>query len=297
MRALTMVLLASIILYLVCWKTATPKRIQSTGLDFYSENFQAASTPYKMPLPEIYSQSHPASFGKKEPQNNLENLILDLKTEHQKINKKLAMIAEEVKQTYRTAYTLGCETDDDCNTIRWDDSKKNICRVDHTCACEVGSGSFCTVPTKYKDPNVMTLVEKNRFKFQNDLSNFTSRDYANWLMLYKNTPEELTLDHLKNLQLLLRGVSLPKDIPTRRESPPQSVKQYLDLLDAGKALAIKDVNLDSGVYLPSNYTAYEKFVPPKELTRVGQANTDAYKQVELSNLSSKITPQILPKLS
>lgn len=279
-------LLISIALYAIL-------QVKDKIQDVRSEAFQneVPLVPKNMPLPQIDSQPTPNN------QANIEQVLVDLRHESRKINDTLTVLSEAMKLNSSTEYKLGCRTDDDCNTIQWDDGKKNICRVDHTCACESGSGPFCTAPAKYKDPSVMTQTERGRFKYQNDLSAFTARDYANWLLLYKDSPEELTRDHLKNLQLLLRGQTLPKEIPARRESPPQSVKQYLDLLDAGKALAIKDVNLDSGVYLPSNYTAYEKFLPPKELTTIGSANPDIHQQRELSDLFTKLTPQILPKVT
>ena len=259
------------------------------------ENFQdPLSGPHNSPLPQITSNM---SNQHSQPRD-LEELIKDLKVQSQVINEKLTRLAGTLQNDSPSReFKMGCESDQDCNTIQWRDDRKNICRVDHTCACESGSGPFCTVPAKYKDPSTMTDAEKVRFKKQNDLSSFTSRDYANWLLLYKDSQEELTRDHLKNLQLLLTGSSLPKDIPPKRESPPRSVKQYLDLLDAGKALAIRDVNLNSGVYLPSNYTAYDEFVAPQELKNIGMANPDTYKQIDLSYLSSKITPQVLPKVT
>ena len=250
--------------------------------------------PHNSPLPPIMSDM---SNQHCQPRD-IEILIKDLKLQSQNIHEKLATLAQTFQANLPSReYKMGCESDQDCNTIQWNDDRKNICRVDHTCACQSGSGPFCTNSARYKAPSTMTNAERDRFKKQNDLSSFTPQDYANWLLLYKNSQEELTHDHLKNLQLLLSGSSLPKEIPIKRESPPRSVKQYLDLLDAGKALAFRDVNLDSGVYLPSNYTAYDEFIPPKELKNIGMANPNVYKQTDLTALTKKIIPQVLPKVT
>ena len=286
MKALTIVLILCVG-FSVLLNFARPRNLRMEGFD--------QQVPHNAPLPQV----NPNPINQDEfKQNDLERTIDDLKVQSHKINERLAELAGLVQNNVSNReYKMGCETDQDCNTIQWNDDRKNICRVDHTCACESGSGPFCTVPARYKDPSVMTNAERDRFKNQQDLSSFTPRDYANWLLLYKNCQEELTRDHLKNLQLLLSGASLPSEIPRKKESPPESVKQYLDLLDAGKALAIRDVNLDSGVYLPSNFTAYEDFIPPKELKNTGMANADVLKQQDLADLSSKIAPQILPKVT
>ena len=288
MRALTIVLIVFVGFTVILNVVDSGKH--PIRLEKFVEN---PVSPHDGPLPQIT----PSSCDHQRKPEELEALIKDLKAQSHQISRHLAALTGALEDQSAREYKVGCESDHDCNTIQWSDNKKNICRVDHTCACESGSGPFCTVPARYKDPSIMTNAERERFKRQNDLSTFKPKDYANWLLLYKDCQEELTSDHLKNLQLLLNGSSLPKAIPEKRESPPRSVKQYLDLLDAGKSLAIRDVNLDSGVYLPSNYTAYDMFIPPKELEHIGVANTDSYKQTDLSALSDKIIPQILPKVT
>lgn len=66
----------------------------------------------------------------------------------------------------------------------------------------------------------MSLLEKQRFRMQNDLSKFTVRDYWNWLMLYTDDITSLSDDHVANLKRFLAGDTITKSmIPRMRESP------------------------------------------------------------------------------
>lgn len=184
-------------------------------------------------------------------------------------------IANKLDVNLNKGFQIGCTSDADCNQVNTG-SEKNLCRVDNTCACNNGNGTFCQFPANYKDPNTMTPLERQRFKNQNDLSRFTVADYRNWLLLYRDTPNELTPDHAANFQKILKGDSVTAtDIPRARLSPPpNSADVYLKLLD-GHADSIKFTNSDTaGPYLASNYTSYDQFLPPADLKDYRVVNPD-----------------------
>ena len=64
----------------------------------------------------------------------------------------------EPKKEINEIFSIGCNTDDDCNIVNG--NGKNICKLDHKCFCVVGTGEFCHLgPTNYKNPEVMTKEE------------------------------------------------------------------------------------------------------------------------------------------
>lgn len=159
---------------------------------------------------------------------------------------------------------VGCRTDADCNVVNG--GGKNVCKSDGTCSCVGGgSGLFCHYgPTAYRDPKDMTSDDIRRFKakFRN---NFTLQDYKNWLMLYKQDPENLREQHRKNLRVILRGGQLtPKDIPSIRVRPPTDAADYFQRMYKGGNIAVTFPDND-GPYVGANYGQYNDFVPPENV--------------------------------
>ena len=168
---------------------------------------------------------------------------------------------------------VGCRTDADCNVVHGDG--KNVCKSDGTCSCVGGgSGTFCHFgPVNYRDPRDMTKEERRRFKakFRSD---YTLQDYKNWLMLYRDDPENLRENHRRNLKVLLRGGQLePKDIPSMRVRPPTDAADYFQRLYKGGNIAVHFS--EDGPYVGSNYGQFDEFVPPENVSNswiTGNAN-------------------------
>lgn len=79
----------------------------------------------------------------------------------------------------------------------------------------------------YADPKDMTEVERNAFKFGYP-PNMTMQDYINWLYLFKDEPELLTLEHMINFQKLLNGRNISSPPPPSKQIPPLTEKKYFD---------------------------------------------------------------------
>lgn len=159
---------------------------------------------------------------------------------------------------------VGCRTNADCNVVNGDG--KNVCQSDGTCSCVGGgSGLFCHYgPVNYRDPKDMTPDELRRFKskFRN---NYTLQDYKNWLMLYKNDPENLRDQHRRNLRLLLQGVNLtPKDVPHMRIRPPTNASDFFQKMYQGGNIAVQFPDNDSP-YVGANFREFDDFVPPENI--------------------------------
>jgi hypothetical protein len=159
---------------------------------------------------------------------------------------------------------VGCRTDADCNVVNGDG--KNVCKSDGTCSCVGGgSGLFCHYgPVNYRDPKDMSPDELRRFKskFRN---NYTLQDYKNWLLLYKNDPENLREQHRLNLRLLLQGANLtPKDVPHMRIRPPTNASDYFQKMYKGGNIAVQFPDNDSP-YVGANFREYDEFVPPENV--------------------------------
>ena len=219
------------------------------------------------------------------------NTPANLRKELEALDNRRRTIANRLNINLDPNHRVGCTTDADCNVLSWSlDGKKNVCKVDHTCSCNSGAGPLCLQPARYKDPAQMSAEEIRRFKMQDDLSLFTIIDYRRWLFLYKDDPQDLTDDHIKNFRLMMAGEEIHKSmIPAARLSPPLSARDYLKLLDQGKSMQIKDLNLDTGPYLASNAFAYDNFIPPTEEPNL--RGIDADSKVDAVALAQQVTPQ------
>jgi len=170
---------------------------------------------------------------------------------------------------------VGCRTNADCNVVHG--GGKNVCQSDGTCSCVGGgSGLFCHYgPVNYRDPKDMTPDELRRFKAK-FRDNFTLQDYKNWLLLYKNDPENLRDQHRRNLRLLLQGVNLtPKDVPHMRIRPPTNASDFFQKMYQGGNIAVQFPDNDSP-YVGANFGEFDDFVPPENIANswiTGVVNT------------------------
>jgi hypothetical protein len=91
------------------------------------------------------------------------------------------------------------------------------------------------------------------------------QDYKNWLMLYKNDPENLRDQHRRNLRLLLQGVNLtPKDVPHMRIRPPTNASDFFQKMYQGGNIAVQFPDNDSP-YVGANFREFDDFVPPENI--------------------------------
>ena len=190
-------------------------------------------------------------------------------------------------------YRVGCVSDGDCNQFPSYSltGAKNVCKVDNSCYCSDTntSGPFCQYPTRYKDTASMTAEERDRFKNMDDLSDFTVRDYFNWLLTYKNDPRQLSDDHYTNYLKIMQGDTIPKaSIPLKRISPPLPTKEYLKLLSDSTAIPVKGVGIeDPGPYVGYNYYAFGEYTSPEEGANLRVMSSDSLQKVEAKELDAQ----------
>lgn len=85
--------------------------------------------------------------------------------------------------------------------------------------------------TYYKDPKEMTPAQLVKFQERAKFTNMTVKDYANWLLTFRDIPEKLTGFHRANLKVLIRGGQLEKvDMPIRMAVPDGARDQYTKIM-------------------------------------------------------------------
>jgi hypothetical protein len=88
--------------------------------------------------------------------------------------------------------------------------------------------------TFYIDPKDMTPAQVQKFKFQAKFEKMTVQDYTNWLLLFQNTPEQLTAFHRANLRIVVRGGKLTQaDMPVVKALPASAEQEYLKKMTQG----------------------------------------------------------------
>ena len=119
-------------------------------------------------------------------------------------------------------------------------------------------------PTNYLDPKDMTNEE--RISYKNTYpSNMTLQDYVNWLLLYKNEQQYLSLEHVKNLKKILRGEILVYSAgilpPPTKISPPLTSSDYFDNLYINKNVISNPQigSIHNEQMMASNYNDYGDF--------------------------------------
>ena len=69
--------------------------------------------------------------------------------------------------------------------------------------CKYGS-------TNFGDPQIMSDVDRNVFKYNFNYTKSTLQDYVNWLYLFVKTPHELPYNHVVNLKKLLNNKKITR---------------------------------------------------------------------------------------
>ena len=140
---------------------------------------------------------------------------------------------------------------------------QNMCFEQNCKNCKEGT-CYMYGPTNYPNPNEMTPVELSVFK-NNYPKNMTLQDYVNWLWLHKNSQDELSYDHLRNLNKLLRGIKLKYEYgfvpPPSKQSPPLNAEDYFAKLynKEGRINLEAPLNSTTGALLGYNYGDYSNF--------------------------------------
>uniref|UniRef100_A0A6C0JA49 Uncharacterized protein n=1 Tax=viral metagenome TaxID=1070528 RepID=A0A6C0JA49_9ZZZZ len=104
----------------------------------------------------------------------------------------------------------------------------------------------------YKSPSDMSKLEQLKFKEKAKFHNMTTIDYANWLMLFKENPENLSGFHRANLRIVLRGGKLVStDLPQDQKLPNNASHEYTNTILKGETTNIPQPEYLG--YLPYNY--------------------------------------------
>ena len=135
-------------------------------------------------------------------------------------------------------------------------------------------------PTNYADPPDMSITDKKLFMLSYP-SNMTLQDYINWLLCFIGKEDDLSYNHIVNLEKLLAGKELEyKDgvlPPPQNVSTPLTSREYFDKL-YNKDGEDGDINLDApigsvrGALMAANYGDYSEFWQNKH--KRGKPNKD-----------------------
>jgi hypothetical protein len=144
----------------------------------------------------------------------------------------------------------------------------------------------------YPNPSKMSSVEKNAYKFGYP-SNMTMQDYVNWLYLFRENENLLTLEHVTNLQKLKNNINLEyahgKVPPPPRKVPPINADNYFNNLYQDNQVSPSDnLNSITSSLMGYNYKDYVDF----------ENNFDVYgKSGKIFNddLGIKTDPKVLQK--
>ena len=163
------------------------------------------------------------------------------------------------------------------------------------------SGSGQLVPTYYRDPKDMTLAEQIKFRNRAKIRRMTAKDYENWLMMFKEDPQNLTKVHRDRLRRVLKGDRLQAaDIPddSVKEIPPNAETRYNKKF---KGQLTRVVEMETGTegdedsthqIHAANYSDFDHYIPPKSLKHLSHFNPD-----ETKKSGNKFLDAIRPKPS
>ena len=145
--------------------------------------------------------------------------------------------------------------------LQWNkmENKKRVCIKDHKHDNKCNYGV-----TNYPDPKDISAIDLKLFVL-NYPPNMTLQDYINWLWCFKDKPQQLPYNHLKNLDKLTRGIELKEESgilpPPSYYYPPKNAEQYFDTLyNLGNEFNLAGpLNSTTGPMLGYNYNDYVEF--------------------------------------
>jgi len=156
--------------------------------------------------------------------------------------------------------------------------------------------------TYYKNPKDMTRTQQIKFKNYGKIKNMTVQDYENWLLLYRDDPENLQRAHRDRLRWLLRGQKLTaSDIPegVNQFIPPTAETRYNRKFQGTVKGSMFDnagmLNEGDQMIHAANHMDYDHYIPPKHLKHLSTFNPDETRKHSNEFLDA-IRPQIANKL-
>lgn len=148
------------------------------------------------------------------------------------------------------------------STIFYNNKFKACCK-NHK-HCKLGNAECNYGPTNYADPLDMSVTDKKLFMLSYP-NNMTLQDYVNWLQCFVGKEDELSYNHLVNLEKLLEGRELKYQEgvlpPPAKVSPPLTSQEYFDRLynEDGEINLAAPLNSTRGALMAANYGDYSEF--------------------------------------
>jgi hypothetical protein len=119
--------------------------------------------------------------------------------------------------------------------------------------------------TNYADPKDMSSIDYNIF-ILNYPPNMTMQDYVNWLWCFKNKKDQLTYNHLRNLEKLELGKPLVYEEgvcpPPGYYHQPMNAEDYFEKLyneNTNEFQIAESLNSTTASMMPYNYGDYSEF--------------------------------------
>jgi hypothetical protein len=186
--------------------------------------------------------------------------------------------------------------------IDWSPSSSNVqekvCFKNHHHHKD-GSSKDCTYGvTNYADPRDMSPVDYQIF-FLNYPPNMTLQDYINWLWCYRDKKEQLTYNHLRNLEKLEFGkplISQPGICPPPSYyQPPLNAEDYFNKMynQSNEFDISAPLHSVTGPMVGYNYKDYSEFSQNQDV--YGQSGELRNPDIGLKKTAKEVDNYILPK--
>jgi hypothetical protein len=153
----------------------------------------------------------------------------------------------------------------DWNPTNQDEKIRQYCPLQHQ-HTKNGRDHSCTYGvSNYADPKDMSPIDYNIF-ILNYPPNMTMQDYVNWLWCFKDKKDQLTYNHLRNLEKLELGKPLKYEEgicpPPGYYHQPMNAEDYFDKLYNEKTNEFQiaeSLNSTTAAMMPYNYGDYSEF--------------------------------------
>ena len=178
------------------------------------------------------------------------------------------------------------------------DDSRNMVLYDKHDTININSSDYGY--TNYAHPNNMGKIDKNIFMNQYP-NNMTLQDYINWLWCFNKNENDLTYNHLTNLNILKKGQKLyyiegivP---PNPLETPPMNSHDYFKKLYKNNRINLAaPLNSTTGSLLAYNYGEYSDFAENQRVNGLsGKINTDIKDNIE--RVDNLMRPHLVNKPS
>jgi hypothetical protein len=155
----------------------------------------------------------------------------------------------------------------------------------------------------YKHPNQMTSRQLEKYKSYPHFEKMTPIDYKYWLLIFKNSPTQLSEYHRAQLEKVQKGIELSEsDLPKKEYvssfPEPISAQKFFDSLSDDKSkmvMSSPQISSNDNI-IAYNYGDYSYFSPPNTLKHLKMS--PYLKKSHISNQSIiDTTPQITDKNS